>query len=518
MELQDLFVKGEYFPLVDHEERIFKYKRNDKLVKGDHKDIFKDSITKNEMYISANFAGLITRKSADFLFGESPVISSGKEAKSKEQEAIDRITQTNNMNRLFYQQALKSAVMGECFFKIRYGTEYNGAFPETFDPKRIIIEAIDPRKVYPQTSPFDKSKIVAYHVAEPIQDVNSDKWTLYVESHYAGKIVYRQFEIFVFMTNRDGSIHQFKIGDEIASGYEEEATGVPVPLVVHIANYNDGIDWQGQDDISEHISLFDEINNRISQIAGILDKHADPALAVPTGLLQEDSEGNSYFQVALNKVFEVMGKEDIIPQYVTNSNPQLDQAMKELDMLLEFLMSTTEIPAVAIGLKDSSGGTSGNSGLSIKWRMNSLLAKINRKRLFFEDGLKRVYMIAQMLEAYANPSIVDYELTVPQIKMLTGLPTDDTEIANRMAIRTNGSQTLSQKTALMIMDGLTEEQAQAEIDRINEEKEEAMLMVGDPSVFNEDQEAPAENPNDKKDNKQKQDDSKKEDSKKESDK
>jgi len=69
------------------------------------------------------------------------------------------------------------------------------------------------------------------------------------------------------------------------------------------------------------------------------------------------------------------------------------------------------------------------------------------------------------------------------------------------------------------MDGLTEEQAQAEIDRINDEKEEAMLMVGDPSVFNEDQEAPVENPNDKKDNKQKQDDSKKEeDSKKESDK
>lgn len=513
MELQDLFVKGEYFPLVDHEERIFKYKRNDKLVKGNHKDVFTDSVTKNEMYVSANLAGLITRRSADFLFGEVPIISSGKESDSPEQKAIDRITQLNNMNRLNYQQALKSAVMGECFYKIRYGTEFNGAFPESYDPKRIIIEAVDPKKVYPQTSPFDKSKIVAYHIAEPIQDVNSDKWTLYVESHYAGKIVYRQFVLNVFMTNRDGSIHQFKIGDEIASGYEEEATGVPVPLVVHNANYSDGIDWQGQDDISEHLSLFDEINNRLSQIAGILDKHADPALAVPTGLLQEDGEGNSYFQVALNKVFEVMGKEDIIPQYVTNSNPQLDQAMKELDMLLELLMSTTEIPAVAIGLKDSGGGTSGNSGLSIKWRMNSLLAKINRKRQFFEDSLKRVYMIAQMLEAYANPSIVDYELTVPQIKFNDGLPTDDTEIANRMAIRTNGSQTLSQKTALMIMDGLTEEQAQAEIDRINEEKEQAMLMVGDPSVFNEDQQAPVENPNDKKDNKQKQDEPKKEDKK-----
>jgi SPP1 family phage portal protein len=509
MELRDLFVKGEYFPLTDHEERIFKYKRNDKLVKGDHKDVFKRE-DKNEMYISSNFAGLITRKSADFLFGEVPIISSGKESNSKEQEAIDRITTSNNMNRLNYQQALKSAVFGECFYKVRYGTEYNGAFPEEFDPKRIIVEAVDPKKVYPQTSPFDKSKIVAYHIAEPIQlDGSGDKWTLYVESHYAGKIVYRQFELEVFMTNRDGSIHQFKIGDEVPSGYEEEATGVPVPLVVHNANYNDGIDWQGVDDISEHLSLFDEINNRLTQIGSILDKHADPALAVPTGLLQEDAEGNSYFQVALNKVFEVMGKDDIVPQYVTNSNPQLDQAFKELEMLIEFLLSATEIPAVAIGLKDS--GTSGNSGLSIKWRMNSLLAKINRKRQFFEDSLKRVYMIAQMLEAYANPAVVDYELTVPQIKFNDGLPQDDTEIANRMAIRTNGTQTLSQKTALMVMDGLTEEQAQAEIDRINEEKEQAMSMLAEPSIFNEEDSSPADLPEDKKDNKQKQEEKKESD-------
>jgi SPP1 family phage portal protein len=482
MNLQDLFVKGEYFPLTDHEERVRKYIRNEKLSKGDHADVFPESSKKNEFYINANFAGLITRKSADFLFGEVPAISSGKESKSKEQITLDRITETNRMNRLNYQQALTSSVMGDAFYKIRFGQEYGGAFPVAFDPKRVIVEAVDPKKVYPQTSPFDRSKIVAYHVAEPVQeDGSSDEWTLYVESHFAGKIVYRQFELTVFRTDRYGNVELFKIGDELPEGYEEQATGVPVPLVVHIANYSDGLDWKGMDDISEHLSLFDEINNRLSQIGSILDKHADPALAVPTGLLQDDGEGNVSFQVALNKVFEVMGKDDIIPQYITNNNPQLEQAYKELEMLLEFLLSATEIPAVAIGLKDS--GTSGNSGLSIKWRMNSLLAKINRKRQFFEDGLKRVYMIAQMLEQYADPNIGKHEVVVPQIKFNDGLPQDDTEIANRMAIRTNGSQTLSRKSALMIMDGLTEEQAEAEIKRIDEEKEQA--MIADPSIFNE---------------------------------
>lgn len=481
MELQDLFVKGEYFPLTDHEERIFRYIRNEKLAKGEHSDIFKDTAKKHDFYISSNFAGLITRKSADFLFGEVPVISSGKESKSKEQIALDRITEINRMHRLNYQQALTSAIMGDAFYKIRFGQEYGGAFPLSYDPKRIIVEAVDPKKVYPQTSPFDKSKIVAYHIAEPVQIAGSDDWILYVESHYAGKIVYRQFELDVFRTDRYGTVELFKIGDELPEGYDEQATGVPVPLVVHIANYSDGLDWKGQDDISEHLALFDEINNRLSQIGSILDKHADPPIAVPTGLLQDDGEGNTYFQVAMNKVFEVMGKDDIIPQYISNNNPQLEQAFKELEMLLEFLLSTTEIPAVAIGLKDS--GTSGNSGLSIKWRMNSLLAKINRKRQFFEDGLKRVYMIAQMLEQYADPTIDKHEVIVPTIKFNDGLPQDDTEIANRMAIRTNGSQTLSRKSALMIMDGLTEEQAEAEIKRIEEEKE--AMMVADPSIFND---------------------------------
>jgi Phage portal protein, SPP1 Gp6-like len=499
MNLQDLFVKGEYFPLTDHEMRIQKYRRNEKLAKGEHEEVFPESAEKNEAYLSANFSGLIVRKSSDFLFGEIPTISSGKESQSPEQKALDRFTEENKMHRLNYQQALIAATNGDAFYKIRYGQEYSGMFPETADPKRLIIEGVDPKKVYPQTSPFDKSKIVVYHIAEPILiEGTSDKWKLHVESHYAGKIVYRQFKLDIFRTDKYGNILLFKIGDELPEGYDEEVTGVPLPLVVHVPNYNDGIDWHGQDDISEHIKLFDEINNRISQISAILDKHADPSIAVPSGLLQVDGDGNTYFNVAANKVFEVMGKEDIIPQYITNSNPQLAEAFKELEMLIEFLLSTTEIPPVAVGLKDS--GTSGNSGLSIKWRMNSLIAKINRKRQFFDEGLKKVYLIAQMLEAYANPSVVDYDVTVPNIGFKEGLPQDDDSTANRMSVLTNGSQLLSQKTAIMQAFGLTEEQAEAEMERIKEEREAA--MVADPSIFNEEG-LPEDAPQNHVDNKQK---------------
>ena len=64
--------------------------------------------------------------------------------------------------------------------------------------------------------------------------------------------------------------------------------------------------------------------------------------------------------------------------------------------MVEILLTNAEIPAIALGKGDS--GTSGSSGLAIKFRMNSLLAKINRKRQFYDKGLKELLITAQMLE------------------------------------------------------------------------------------------------------------------------
>ena len=55
-------------------------------------------------------------------------------------------------------------------------------------------------------------------------------------------------------------------------------------------------------------------------------------------------------------------------------------------------------------------------------------------------------------------------------------------MANVMAIRTAGKQTISQKSAIMWLDSLTEEQADAELKHIQDEEEAAMLA--DPTAFN----------------------------------
>lgn len=488
------FGMGELYPHETHRERIDRYRRNKKLFKGENFEVFKNydgsKQKSNLLYVSVNLAGIICKKSADFLFGEAVQVKAGNGDSTSEQDAFNRFVDDNNLNILTYESAVANAYRGDSFVKVRYGQEYGGEIPKELDPFKVIIEPVNPEYVFPETSMYDKNKIMCYHVAVPVLvDVgigdDADNWQLFVESHYAGRIEYRVFNIEALETQNHGSFYEvigWRITGEIVEAQQIVYTGVPMPLVVHIPNFSTDDSWEGLDDISEHVALLDEINNRLSQIADILDKHSDPAMAVPSGILGEDSDGNPTFHVQRDKVFEVMAKDDVIPQYITWDG-QLQQAFTELDKLVDLLLTTAEIPAVALGKADG-GGTSGTSGLAIKWRMNNLLAKINRKRQYYAKGLKQVFMIAQMLEQ--GVGVANYTLTVPQLTFQDGLPKDDSLEATVMNIRTGGAKTLSQKTAIMRMENMTEEQAESEIDRIHEEAQANMANIPtvDSSIFN----------------------------------
>ncbi|WP_163530867.1 phage portal protein [Halobacillus ihumii] len=482
-----LFKTGEYYPPIGHRERIERYAQNKKLFLGDHYDVFErlQNVPSDSVYISSNLAGLICKKSADFLFGEPPTFSAGREDESEEQKAIDRIVEQNDLNMKLQQSATGNAFRGDSFLKIRWGQKWGGKVPKKFDPFRVIIEPQNPKYVFPEVSEGDASEIEVVHVAYPtvVEGTGDEEWILHVESHYPNRIEYSKFEIMPFDTS-GMKVVEWKIQNEIKSERRTVQTGVPFPLVVHIPNYSTDDDWQGIDDLSEHKPMFDEINNRLTRIAEILDKHADPSIAVPAGVLGEDESGNPVFAVGRDKVFEIMGKDDIVPQYITWDG-QLQAAFEELDRVTEMLLVNAEIPALALGKGDS--GTSGSSGLSIKFRMNSLLSKINRKRQFYNKGLKKMFMIAQMLEHEKLGSKANYDIVEPTIHFKDGLPQDDAELANIMNVRTGGKPTISQKTALMRIDGLTEEQAEAELQRMEEdaekEDERNSEMFASPSAF-----------------------------------
>lgn len=437
---------------------------------------------RHTLFTAINLPSIIAKKSADFLFGEAPTFTAGKEDNSPEQKAIDRLVASNDLHILNYESALSNAYRGDSFFKVRYGQEFGGLLDKSVDEYRVLIEAQNPEFVFPEVVQGDGSKILCYHVAYPIQvDADLDDWVLKVESHYSGAIRYREFVINPYLTDTKGEIIQWTIVAEIVEKRRTIKTGVKHPLIVHIPNYATDDHWEGIDDITEHRSLLASISNRLSLINDILDKHSNPAMAVPMGVLEEDENGIPQFRVGVDKVFEVMDKNEIVPQYIT-WNGELQSSMQALEKELELLMTLTEIPMVALGSGDS--GTSGSSGLSIKFRMSSMLSKVNRKRQYYEKGLKRVFKIAQELELAVYKDKLEYTPTDVKIHFKDGLPNDEMEQATIYSTRLAGMPTISQKTALMKLDNLTEEQAETELARMKKEQDEMNGTV-DASVFNQ---------------------------------
>jgi hypothetical protein len=487
-----IFEVGGYFPPEGHLERVERYRKNKIIAKGEHHKIFNTSGLRPEdqhaVFIAVNLPGTITKKSADYLFGETPTFSAGKEDDSAEQKALERLISDNNLNTLNSRSAFSNAYRGDSFYKIRWGQEYGGYLSESEDPFRVFIESQKAEYVFPETFPGDDTKIFAYHIAypTPVEGTGDEEWVLNVESHYPGKIEYSKYEINPLKHSQYlNEVIEWRILKELPSARREVNTGVKYPLVVHVPNYATDDDWQGIDDISENESVFAEIDNRLSRIAEILDKHSDPMLAVPAGLLAEDANGEPYFKTGSTKVIEVNDKGEIIPQYIT-WNGQLEAAFKELKTLTDYLLTVAEIPSVALGHADS--GTSGASGLSIKWRMSSLLAKINRKRQYYEKGLKDVLLIAQLLEhTKLSKDALGYEVTTPKIEFKDGLPDDEKETAVIAQLRTGGKPIQSQISAIMEARGLTEEQAKKEVERIREDEKESDGFV-DSSIFNSSEE------------------------------
>lgn len=480
-----MFEVGSQYPPKEHEDRIKRYRLNRDIVttNADLIKRIKERVEKDgRRYIYANYPDLICKKAADLLFGETPVYGAGEEG-SPEQSAVDRIVRDNGLNVTNYEMSYGNAFRGDSFYKVKWAQNYRGLLPEELDPYRVMIEAQNPEYVFPEEIPGDKKRIARYHIGVPVKvkEGETTRWELHVEVHSPGSIVTAKYNMVPSSTELEEVI-KWQITGVIEEPSESALTGVPIPLVIHVPNFALDDAWQGIDDISEHEAIFGEINNRLTQIAAILDKHADPILTVPSGVLTEGPDGRPELQAAYAKVFEVVGKDDVPPSYVTWDG-QLDAAFKELDKLIDTLLTTAELPPVALGKENA--GTSGATGLAVKYRMGPLLSKIARKRQYFDKALTDALFVAQLLEHAQSREKLEYTPTKPHIIFADGLPTDEREQAEIAQIRTGGKPTLAVSDAIKRLDGLTDEQTQQAIQRI-EEDEARTLGTVDATIFNGD--------------------------------
>lgn len=449
-------VKWERWPPEGHNQRLEDYAKYRLLFKGKHDEVYarvqqwmEKEMDKAVVYIVANFAGLISKICADLLFGEQIRVITGEED-SSEQKGIDNIVTSNKLYTRCYEMALSNSFRGDAVFKARFGK------PAAWSTEQAIIEAVPPSCCFPDLNGDNVQEMTSCTLAW--EKKLGDKKYLRKEIHKPGII---RNELWLL----DGRSIKYQVPlnklDEYANLQEEQETKYPGLLVEHVPNWRlDDMFW-GFSDYLDLESLFDELNNRVSKISRILDKHSDPKLVVPPGLMQWDERLQRWYIAKEDMQVVEVDQEDVgdLPKYLV-WDAQLEAAFKQIDKLLDLLMMMSEVSPAAFGM-DMNGVA--ESGRALKFRLLRTLAKVNRKKLYFDQGLKSVLYAAQVLDVTHGRA--SYEPTIPRIEWADGLPADPVEQSEIEANRLAAGNT-SLESSVRRMDGLDGKALKEELDRI----------------------------------------------------
>lgn len=453
---------GQPWPPENHKARLDRYAKNRWLFLGEHAKVYTNWIRllredkKATLELAVNFPGLLSRLFADLLFGEQPKFRAGDEG-SPEQQALDDLVQANNLHQVNYAAALAASYRGDAVYKVRY-------------QDRVIAEAVPAGIWFPVTDP-DNVKQVDAHVLAWVKSIKrpgsglfsfgkeSETQYLRAEIHFPGRIEHRLWLL------KDGKIAApVPLETFYPDLPETQETGVDESLVVHIPNLELDDDPFGVDDYSEADTLFQELNIRLAQISRVLDKHTDPNMYGDASALERDPNTGEWTFKGGGRFFPVeQGGQ--VPGYVI-WDAQLTAAFTQIERILDMLYLVTDTSPAAFGqIKQGLA----ESGSALKRLLMRPLAKVNRKRLYFDPALKQVLRLALALDRAQGRGQVDPDAIDISIEWQDGLPVDEREQAEIMAIRTGQKPTLSVQSAIRRMDGGTEDAVQRELEQIRED-------------------------------------------------
>lgn len=454
------------FPDKTSLNRLRKYSSYEKLLEGNHYSAYMSEIGdkfsdryKYLRYITCNFAGLLSKVMADVLFGEKVTIESPTKD-TKEQEFIDALVFENNLDTQLYESALLNSARGDALLRIRV------------EDKQIKIEDINPAMYFPELGNNFREDPEKKTLA----------WKEYVENDKGGETVYLIKEIYTpglietevyEMKDRESQEIVKKVdvkeyNNIVNKEYEEKIkTGIEEIPLVHIPNFRINNRYWGASDYHDLESLFFAINNRITSIDNILDKHSDPILALPEGILDENGEVKKE-KLGMVEIREGGSK----PEYIV-WNANLEVAFTQIDELIKMIFLMGEISPDVVGLDTKRG--SAESGRALKLRMIRTLAKKNRKALYYELGIQKAIQIASQFAKAGNVvGDVKYkgDEIIPNVIFADGVVDDKVEEIQNETLKLSSGIT-SKTRAIKTVEDMDDESAKALLEEIKGEDKES---------------------------------------------
>jgi hypothetical protein len=396
---------------------------------GDWQEVF--SILTNLSYQQ-----LVSIKTADLLCGEPPNITSKQQSKNV---AIETIIDNTGLYNKLYTAVIDTSRFGDGLIKI-----YS-------DGNKGLLTIVNPERWFPVCDPSNTDQIL-YHVLAWIRTVNPEasesarKYKLYVEIHSIGSYETREYEM------RD----RLEIGQMVASTIYQ--TGLSDFAVVQLPNVRSSGNIHGRDDYTPIDPIIMAMISRIGQISKILDKHASPSMEAPESAFSENKNGE--YTLKAGDAFIRNSKEDAETKYITWDG-NLEAAFIEFEKLLQQLYAISEMGAAIFG--DLKGGIP-PSGAALRRLMVNALTKVSRIRNNVDPSVKNI--LALLSEVTPNATIL--KKSDIEIQWQDGLPSDPLEEAQIINLRVQ-APTMSATTAMQRYDNMGIEQAEEELQRIQEQ-------------------------------------------------
>jgi hypothetical protein len=497
---------GKTFPPEDHIERIAKYHRMKAYFDGKHvgiydrmKALLRDSPQKPQLdtlYIAVNLPYILSLKPADLLVGDRPSYDSGLPDDSAEQKALNSYVEENDLNTLIYESATGGAYRGDSFLKVRFGKREDATELKKYGLKstassEAIIEHAAADMVFPETVDGNVKQFKAVNVCqiEWVDEGKKEVPYLIVEKHLPGYIINERYRMKDLPEVGINSVYGYPITThhivaKVETGLEKDiiVTGAKKPLVFHIPYSSVDDDWKGKGFIETIEHALQALEDRLSQLDYVLLKHTDPLMYGPD--LQSVAEMPTAVQFGGKYI--PLNKEDVTPGAVTWDS-QMEGAFKEIGFLVSYIFQMSETPQWLFGTTISDGGNAGGTGTShsdgaaIKARFMPILSKVKRIRSGYDkavrDALWSCFLLDKMYGKYTGKDVY------PKIHWKDGIPKNEKEEAEIMAIRTGEKPTLDQKSAIKRMDELDDMQADEVLKRVGED--EKRYEPVSTNVFNE---------------------------------
>ena len=415
------------------------------------------SVAWNYPYMLTPIPRMISRASANMLFGEPPQINAADEA---DQERLDFIVDENDLTSELHRGAVIASSEGEVWGRIVVQ-------PSVLDAP--IIEFVSREQVIPH---FSGRFVTGATFIQEWQEGTNDFLRLF--EHYEAGII--RSELYRGTRTALGVKIDLTAYDRTRNVAEQVVTGIPRPLCAFVPN---SIDADPQRGFSDYRGLEDRFLalNESSTIGQQNMRLAGRKRALIDSSYMKDGKPPVGDDVFLRK----------------DANASMDGSSKPLE-LLEYSFDASAITAwvdhildttlLLSGVAPQSVGRSVDggaiSGTALRLKMAHTLVESSGKGRFFDRGTRRLLQYAAMIDARRTTEggfgrkWSSREPELPSIERADALPRDDMEAANRLVLLTNAQAISLEEKVRAVHPEWDKEQVDEEVDRINGEAPEPL--------------------------------------------